>query len=281
MTKITRLCFIAMIFILNEVTAKTENNSSATFYSAASMTIQRVRIDFTMPNGYVRHLLLGFTSNNIATDGYDYGYDALNIDSFPDDLNWMIEDKRYVIQGVGAFEDTKKYPLGLFLKNEGNIEIALDRTENFESPIDVYLYDSYLDTYTKLNEESFADSLPKGDYVDRFYIAFKSDENSITAGEEDITSQYAKSSLSSEYPDVRNTRISYLKNSNELFIDAQETINITAISFFSVTGQRIFTSNVNSITNQVKIPMHTDGLRYGIVTIETESGSTSMQIVIN
>ena len=38
--------------------------------------IKRVRLDFTSPLGYTRHLLLGFTPDNAASDSFDYGYDA-------------------------------------------------------------------------------------------------------------------------------------------------------------------------------------------------------------
>ncbi len=34
----------------------------------------------------------------------DYGYDALNIDDFPNDMFFLVEDNQLVIQGVGAFD---------------------------------------------------------------------------------------------------------------------------------------------------------------------------------
>jgi hypothetical protein len=124
MTKITQVC-IAFIFVLsmnsfssNTISANNNNNGQIT----QPGTIQRLRLNIVTPQGYLRQLLLGFTSDNAASDGVDYGYDALNFDDFPDDCNWVINDDRFVIQGVGAFDETKKYPLGLFLTNSGSVK---------------------------------------------------------------------------------------------------------------------------------------------------------------
>ena len=97
MTKITYLCFV-FLFCL------------PFFGHSQSSEIQRVRLDFVGPMGYTRDLLLAFTSDEIASDGVDYGYDGLLFDKLPDELNWMIEDDRYVIQGVGHFDNNKYYP---------------------------------------------------------------------------------------------------------------------------------------------------------------------------
>ena len=58
--------------------------------NAYSQEIQRVRVDFETPLGYVRHLLLGFTPDNAASDEMDYGYDALCFDDLDDDLDPFI-----------------------------------------------------------------------------------------------------------------------------------------------------------------------------------------------
>ena len=116
------------------------------FLFASSLTnaqdIKRIRVNVKTTKDAVRPLLLSFTPNNAATDGFDYGYDGLCVDEMEDDLNYIIENKRCVIQGVGAFDSTKQYPFGMFIKHPGNIEISLDALENFESEVKVYIYDS-------------------------------------------------------------------------------------------------------------------------------------------
>ncbi|WP_242121691.1 hypothetical protein [Aestuariivivens sediminicola] len=267
MTKITYLCFAFLLFTAVIGYANTTNGNT-TFNSADP---QLLRIDFTMPNGYVRHLAIGFTPDNVATDGYDYGYDALNVDDFPDDLNWLIENERYVIQGVGAFDDTKNYPLGLFLTNSGNIKISFDKLENFENPIDVFVYDAYLETYTRINDLDYASYMSNGDYTDRFYIAFKDNsENGI-----------AKNSLSAPEAFLENTRIQYLSNSKEVYVNTRGPNSIKKITIYNLNGQQVYT--LNNLQNQdFRITIPNLKQTYGIVSVESDTGFVaSKQIVIN
>ncbi len=235
--------------------------------SVAFSQPQLVRIDFTMPNGYVRHLLLGFTPDNAATDGVDYGYDALNMDNYPDDLNWMINNQRYVIQGVGAFDDSKQYPLGMFLSNAGNIEIALDQLENFNNPIEVFLYDAENNTHTLLNDIDFQETLAEGNYIDRFFITFKNNN---------LPSPPVEVLLSVDDNQKETTRISYLRNTKELYCLSNQ--NIIRIEIYNILGKRI--SNFQNVNNkEVKLPITISKERYGIVKIYTDSGHTSKKII--
>ena len=163
MKKITYLLVLAFMVLFSELSAQGE--------------IQRVYLNFQAPE-FQREILLGFTPDNSATDGYDYGYDGGSYYNYPNDMGWMIEGERYVIQGVGAFDTTKTYPLGVFLSYESSISIKLQSTENFEEPIDVYIYDSENENYFLINDDPFELTLDDGEYEDRFYVAF-SDPNSL------------------------------------------------------------------------------------------------------
>lgn len=78
-------------------------------------TIKHIRLEFITQEGAKRALLLAFVPNGLASDGFDYGYDAENADTeFSNDMFWRIEDSNYTTQGVGDFDLTKKYPLGIF-----------------------------------------------------------------------------------------------------------------------------------------------------------------------
>lgn len=232
---------------------------------------QLIRIDFTMPNGFIRHLVIGFMPNNAASDDYDYGYDALNMDDYPYDLNWMIEENRYVIQGVGAFDDSKKYPLGLFMSNSGNIEIKLDRLENFDTEIDVLIYDSVLDTYSQINESAYKETVNNGEYTDRFYLAFK-DNNS---------SAFAKNSLSTNDNEIDTAKINYLSNTKELLVKTNSSDPIKDMTVYSINGQKVY--DVKNIRKDYfKISLPNLNSNYGIISIETLEGKiTSKQIAFN
>ncbi|MDU8886377.1 hypothetical protein RXV94_09420 [Yeosuana sp. MJ-SS3] len=270
MTKITQLAFaIILVFGISAFTTTSNAiNNTSNNQATQSSTIQRVRIDFTTPTGYVRHLLLAFTTNNAASDGFDYGYDGMVADDFPDDLNWMIEDDRYVIQGVGAFDQTKKYPLGLFLTNSGNIEISLTSLENFSNTIDVFIYDTVLDTYTPINDLNFSKNISSGDYLDRFYIAFQDDNQS-----------YENAALSIEESETRSTIVNYLRNTNMLYVNTNSSLTIKKIEVFSILGKQLFTQN-NINTKSIKIPLEHINTNYGIVSVTTEKGILSKKVVL-
>lgn len=271
MTKITQLV-IAIILVFNTTafTARCYAGNNSNNYSQAtqSNTIQRVRIDFTTPTGYVRHLLLAFTTNNAASDGFDYGYDGIVPDDFPDDLNWMIEDDRYVIQGVGAFDQTKKYPLGLFLTNSGNIEISLTSLENFSNTIDVYIYDAVLDTYAPINDLNFSKNISNGDYLDRFYIAFQ-DDNQL----------YENSALSIEDNETKSTIVNYLRNTDMLYVNTNSSLTIKRIEVYNILGKQLFAQN-NVNTKSIKIPLDHINTNYGIISVTTEKGIISKKVVL-
>lgn len=271
MTKVTRLCLLAFIFVISNGFADTSGLLGNFETTSSTSEIQRVRINFTTPNGFFRQLLLAFTPDNSATDGFDYGYDGLNLDAFPDDLNWMIDNNRYLIQGVGAFDNTKQYPLGLFLKNTGDIKIELDSLENFNTAIDVYIYDSLEDSYTLINESDYVNNISSGEYLNRFYIAFK-EVNEIN--------DLAKNSLSIEDESIKATKINYLSNTKELYINTNNSSKISSIDIYNIKGQKLYAfKNVNVTT--IKIPLQSIRNQHNIVSIKTEYGLVSKQLIIN
>jgi len=251
MNKITYICFVFLLSIYNITEAQ----------------IQRVRIDFESPLGFVRPLLLGFDPNNVATDGVDLGWDALNADNFPDELDWLIANElgiinHYVIQGVGAFDETKKYPFGLLLTNSGNITISLNSLENFDPPINVYIYDSEYDTYTQINNTSFTANMPSGEYLDKYYIAFL--EPSLSLNENNLQEE---------------AEIKYLSNTKELYINTNNSY-IKQVSLHSLLGQEVFSlKDINS--NKLRILLDFIKTDFNIVTIITDNGSVSKKIIIH
>ena len=262
---LTYLLFFA--FLTFQINAENSNLSTQNTLAENTSSIQRVRIDFTMPNGFVRHLLLGFTPDNAATDGVDYGYDGLNPDDFPDDLNWMIENDRYVVQGVGAFEDTKIYPLGLFLTNSGNIEIKLAALENFTEDINVFVFDAVLNTNTQINDADYSSYSDSGDYIDRYFITFL-----------DGTA-FADAFLSVEDNEINNLSIFFNKASQDLIVKAENNINIIdEISVYDILGRKVQGfKNMNQ--NYYSFPIRTFNSQH-IIQITSENRIITKKIIV-
>jgi hypothetical protein len=234
--------------------------------------IQRVRIDFTMPTGYVKHLLLGFTPNNAATDGVDYGYDAIEAGTYPDSLNWMIEDEQYVIQAVGAFQDNKQYPLGMFISNPGDISIALDTLENFDSDIDVFLFDALHNTYTLLNEMDFQENVEQGIHLDRYFIAFKNNTNGS------IYNSTSNVQLSINDNDAQETSVSFLRQSKEIYITSNQ--NISKLEIYDLLGKRIFNQeNIQAKEYRLSTPFIKQN--YGIVRVYNDQGISNKKLLFH
>ncbi|WP_299124203.1 T9SS type A sorting domain-containing protein [uncultured Winogradskyella sp.] len=251
----TLLCAILFVTFSNSVEAQSE--------------IQRVRIDFENPEGFTRHLLLGFVPDNSATDGFDYGYDALNPDDLPDDLNWIIEGDRYVIQGVGEFSVAKYYPLGMFLTNSGDISISLRELENFETEVNVYLYDLEYDSYTLLNETDMTQNISAGNYLDRFFVAFSNDIHL------EVNSDY-NVEIDKEYQ--KDVNIWYSKDNDELHINGLSSDENSILNIYSLEGKKIWEDNCSEKDYIVNTSEILNGIYF--LTIETSTFLHSTKVCI-
>lgn len=258
------LFFVALSYQIN---AENSILSTQNTFAEINSSIQRVRIDFTTPNGFVRHLLLGFTSDNAATDGVDYGYDGLCPDDFPDDLNWMIENERYVIQGVGAFEDTKVYPLGLFLTNSGNIEIKLAALENFTEDINVFIFDAQLRTYTQINDNDYSGYSDSGEFTNRYFLTFSEGFPAMNT------------SLSVEDNEMNNLTVFFNKNSQELIVKAKNDLNVIhEITVHDILGRKLQSfKNLNQ--NYYSFPIRTFNSQY-IVQIKSKNRIITKKLLV-
>ncbi|WP_299339463.1 T9SS type A sorting domain-containing protein [uncultured Psychroserpens sp.] len=236
--------------------------------------IQRVRIDITTPLGYTRHLLLGFTTDDSATDGFDYGYDAQNIDNYANDCNWMIDDNRYVIQGVGSFHESKTYPLGVFLANGGDVEFSLLSLENFDQTISVYIYDALNNSVAPISDSSVVKTISEGNHINRFYITFTSDVNQMN---------FANNQLSVTQVHEQINNINYLSSTKELMIKTDQALEVKAITLYSILGRKVkHWSNLKSNSNgELKIPLSNISNGTYLVRVKTNTGITNKRLIIS
>jgi hypothetical protein len=229
--------------------------------------IKRIRIEFKTPEGAIRPLLLAFVHNGLATDGIDYGYDAPNNDTFPNDLSWLINNEPYVIQGVGDFDKTKQYPLSMLLSNTGNVEIGLTALENFDTPINVFVYDALLGTYTKINNVNFQMSLDANNYTNRFFIAFQ--PNSGTLSVEDKIAEHII--------------VNYLSSTNEIYVKTINNIDIRQIYLINLLGQTIKSWNATNLpmsNNEIRIPISKISEGNYILKVETSMNTVNKKVII-
>lgn len=226
-------------------------------------SIKRIRLECKTTEGAIRSLLLGFTNNNIATNGVDYGYDAINLDNYENDASFMINNEKYTIQGVGSFNVDQQFPLGIFLSNQGNVEVSLKSIENFDSEIDVYIYDSLLNTYSAINTTSFNINLDAQDYVDRFYLTFNTEDT-----------------LSNTELDNNNIFVNYLNQSNEVYIKSSINI-IKEVVLVNILGQNIISWDFeNEYNSEIRLPIKSISEGTYVVKVITNTGIISKKIII-
>ncbi|MGC1471750.1 MAG: HYR domain-containing protein [Psychroserpens sp.] len=227
--------------------------------------IKRIRFDFISPENAVRHLLLAFIENGEATDGVDYGYDAPNNDNFPSDMSFDIDGNPYVIQGVGAFDETKMYPLIVTLANGGTIQIPFDAFENFDETIDLFIYDAQLDTYTNFNTTSYQITLEAGDYTGRFFLAFQEDQT-----------------LSVIDNEIKDIQVDYLQTSSEIYVKTPNSINVKQIYLINITGQTVgsWNSTNQPMSHEIRIPVQNISEGNYILKVETNYSTYNKKIII-
>jgi hypothetical protein len=257
------------IFVKEAVTGAADNGSvfmKASKNRPEADLIKRIRLEIKSPNGAMRPLLLGFVPNNSATDGFDYGYDAILTETLPYDASWNINDENYSIQGVGEFDITKRYPLNINLAYEGNVEIALHALENFDTEIDVFVFDSELDIYTLINAYSYEDYIEAGVYQNRFYITFERD-TSLSLTEETLAQMH----------------IAYLSNSSEIFVRVPPSIQVDEIQLINILGQTVMSWDAinKSANGKIKIPVANISEGNYIIKVITPEGAVNRKVSIS
>lgn len=279
MKKVTLITLLLITsFTLANTNLATLNNSNS--------GIQIIRLDYNAPNGASRELVLAFTSDNAATDGVDYGYDAAVYAPFSNDLNWLIDSNRYVIQGVGEFQNTSQYLFGLYSEVSGEASITLSSLENFNTTINVYIFDALLNTYTNINDTPFVSTIDAGDYTDRFYIAFMEPEVVIDTDDfTDVTiDSFDASGTNDEIftPTLvlpkKKLKLSYFENSNRLNLSFDTEASIKSITIYNYKGNTV--QSIQSINNnKIDIPLNTLDKNL-ILHIKTETETIVKQIVL-
>ncbi|MCF1191149.1 HYR domain-containing protein, partial [Mangrovimonas sp. AS39] len=254
----------------NSIFLKSSNteNASLTNDEEEEDLIKRIRITTVTPNNLHRHLMVGFVENGTATDSFDYGYDAKNMDDYPTDVSWNVENTNFIIQGVGEFDSTKQYPLNVKLAQAGDLAINLRMLENFDEEIDVFIYDSLTGEYSQFNEVPFSINLEAGEYNSRFYLTFESDESTLSIIE-DLTNEIS---------------VNYLNNSGEIFINTYNKVKVNRVQLIDMAGKVLQTWNSSQVTelanSKIKLPVrHISSGNY-IIKLDTGLGTSINKKVI-
>ncbi len=246
---------------------KTESSGESIHYKTTALEESEkslIRIGYEDPEGFHRQLVLGFIPNSVATINYNQAYDAMMFDVRDDELFFIIDDevdKQYVIQGVGSFDESQVFPLGLTMTEEGEHSIMLDSVENFDGTI--YLKDTFLNTTHNLTAASYKVQVSLGTYLDRYQLVFIP---GTTLGVDDI--------------DTNQMHVFY-NNNNSIVVNNKTGLRIDEITVYTVLGQKVLQVDQKLLSQQkITIPFDKKEGVY-LIKVHSEYGDESYKILKN
>ena len=238
-------------------------NNNDTNNSAIDDSRLKLRIGFNSVNTIRRQLLATVDPN--ATANIDWGYDGMNNESQMDDMYWLIENDKFVIQGIDAISTQTILPIGIHTDNDGNNSIVLDELENATENFDVYVHDKELNIYHNIKDSDYTIYLAAGEYLDRFEITFSNqDQDALSTNDEEL-----------------NKIDVHYSNAIESIVLINPTMqSIKSIEMSNILGQTI--TDIKNITNESYKEIEVKNLSSGtyIIKLRTDNGTISKKVLV-
>lgn len=244
-------------------TAGNDNRAATTNNSDTSNEDLRAKFRFGLNSSNAIHRQLLLTVDSNATANIDWGYDGLHNESQMDDMYWMIEDEKFIIQGRDVVASTTVLPIGIHTANDGMNNITIDALENVDPSLDIYVYDKALSIYHDLRASSYEFYLAEGTYLERFEIVFQTGE---TLGTGDAT--------------VEQVDVHYSNASQSIVLLNPTFKTINNIEMFNLLGQSIYKVNQVTATDYAEFKTHTLSTGTYIIKVETEKGILSKKVLV-
>ena len=219
----------------------------------------KIRLGFEATKIQHRQLLLTIDEN--TTNEVDWGYDAPIYEEFKDDMYWLIDNKKFVIQGTNTISAETEIPLGI-KSNGGMVKIGVDALENTPDDFKVYIKDLNSGETFNITQNNFEIELAEGVYKDRFVVAFQPRLKTI----QEIS--------------VNEGVLVFMNNStNELQVNKILDTEIQNISLCNYLGQIVNTWNKGFNGRNNSFPVNVSSGAY-IVKVHTSNGNIIKKIVI-
>lgn len=241
------------------------NEKQHTLNQVNTETFPIIRVGFDAPKIDHRQLLLA--AHEATTDGLDWGYDAEMYEVLLDDMYWLIETKKCVIQGVQTFYIDKEIPLGIVMSEQGEIQIKVDELENPVDSLVVYLKDKELDKLYNIQDSIYTTTLAQGEYSTRFAITFKGkDFVNNPAPPEDEIEEPAK------VVKKQKVKIFYNHKISSIVLKKNRNFKINKVKLFNKRGVLKKTWRKVARDKKVALPITLKkGLYYVIVKTKTKN----------
>ncbi len=231
----------------------------------------KIWLQFDSPTGYHRQLLVGVDDN--ATNHFDLGFDAPIADIGKEDMFWIFDGSKFVIQGVNNFNTDQELPLGLIIGKTGLARIKIDELKNMDENIAIHIKDKLTGETHNISRSAFEINLEPGEYPERFAITFKM-QKLIT---EDVAAEVF---LPAATPTIIEGIHVFMNNTlEEIQIKNNSDDEIISIALYNYLGQTLKTWNSNFNIRTISLPIN---LATGVyfVQINTKNGKTVKKISV-
>ena len=243
--------------------ASSENESDSE--TSEESLMQKIRLEFNSVNGPAtkRELLLGFSEQ--TSDGYDYGYEAINIETYADDLNLSLNDELATIQAYAPITDDKIVPLNLRSSGNYNYTIEITETENISDDQEIYIKDNFTGEYFNLkNELPYEFSSEVGEFSNRFEIVFKNESESLSQIDETIAS----------------LNFYYASNRNKIVVLNPNNIDVKSINVYNILGQSVYSVNKSFLGSYNEYQLFDVSTGTYVIKLTTADGVLTKKILV-
>jgi hypothetical protein len=223
---------------------------------------KKIRLGYTNPEGFYRQILLTFDRR--STDGVDLGYEGESIEVIETDMYWELENKKFVIQAVSDLSQNRVVPIGLIAKDAGGGTITLDKLENIDASVGIYIKDNYSGATHDLRASTFQVSIPIGETNDKYSLVFQP-EDPLS-----INDQILENGITM-YTDTETKEIVITNNTN---------FKLEGIDMYTILGQRILSIKEGMNENTIRIPVNDKASGIYVISIHSEKGKISKKLVI-
>lgn len=224
----------------------------------------RIRLNMVSSDNYTHQIAIGFMGDK-ATEGIDYGYDAVLRETDPNQFYFMHPEAKLLIQGVGYFDEDKKYPLGVMAELQGRHTFSIDKIENLSENTPVYLYDNEKQIYHNLRNSDYLVSLAKGEHNTRFSLRFKNHNLDNTQNSQEML----------------NNIVVYRQNNQAVIYNPSEQLTILNARMYNVLGQEVSAWNIsNGRDSYIELPLRPLAAGIYVVQVQTDNGVVSKKINI-
>ena len=210
----------------------------------------KFRIGFNSGYSMQLHRQLLLTIDENTTTDVDWAYDAILNEDQIDDMFWMINNDKYIIQGSNNSDVTAVYPIGIKVNEDGLNSITIDELKNVPEDINIYVHDIDLGLYHDLRVEDYEVFLNAGEYLNRFEITFDNTNNTLSIDDE-IN---------------ENLDILYSNDKEKIILINPNLIAIQSIELFNIVGQSIHT--IKNISGSDYSEYNVDNLSTGTYIIK-------------